>query len=169
MTIAQTPHDDRSAPSPVEYVARRGMAPTAQLYEVLRTHRSRQSMSRQLDTLRRENLAVPPSPHRSRVRCVTPTTAQPTRGWSALHDQPSHPIVSGAAASLKALHTLTAFRQTRSLSRRPPTATTTPPPTASIVNSIALGVFVEVDGLSMGRGELPGRTAIRSPRASCWL
>ncbi|MFJ3229137.1 replication-relaxation family protein [Streptomyces sp. NPDC086783] len=112
---------DAFTPSPVEplahqllaTLAQHRMATTAQLHVLLRPDRTRQSVSQQLNTLRRANLvdfAVLPQAYRSRVWYLTPKAARLTRDWPALRGRPPYPITSGSAASLKTPHTLTVLR-----------------------------------------------------------
>ncbi|WP_406368385.1 replication-relaxation family protein [Streptomyces sp. NBC_00647] len=123
MTTAQPPQNIVAGftPSPVEplahqllaTLAQHRMATTHQLHVLLRPDRTRQSVSQQLNTLRREHLvdfAVLPQAHRTRVWFLTPKAARLTRDWPALRGRPPYPIASGSAASLKTPHTLTVLR-----------------------------------------------------------
>ncbi|MFD5633636.1 replication-relaxation family protein [Streptomyces sp. NPDC127077] len=123
MTNAQSSHDAAAGftPSPVEplthqllaALAQHRMATTHQLHVLLRPDRTRQSVSLQLNALRREHLvdfAVLPQAHRTRVWYLTPKAARLTRDWPALRGRPPYPITSGSAASLKTPHTLTVLR-----------------------------------------------------------
>ncbi|WP_432190003.1 replication-relaxation family protein [Streptomyces sp. Tue6028] len=124
MITAPPPKDDAVegfTPSPVEplahqllaTLAQHRMATTHQLHILLRPDRTRQSVSQQLNTLRRQNLvefAVLPQAYRSRVWYLTPKAARLTRGWPALRGRPPYPITSDSAASLKTPHTLTVLR-----------------------------------------------------------
>ncbi|MFI1768963.1 replication-relaxation family protein [Streptomyces sp. NPDC020800] len=108
-------------PSPVEplahqllaALAQHRMASTQQLHLLLRPDRTRQSVSEQLNKLRREHLvefAVLPQSHRTRVWYLTPKGARLTSDWPALRGRPPYPITSATAASLKTPHTLTVVR-----------------------------------------------------------
>ncbi|WP_435224298.1 replication-relaxation family protein [Streptomyces sp. Tue6028] len=124
MNTAQPPqHDspDGFTPSTIEplahqllaTLAQHRMATTHQLHVLLRPDRTRQSVSQQLNTLRRERLvdfAVLPQAYRTRVWYLTPKAARLTRDWPALRGRPPYPITSGSAASLKTPHTLTVLR-----------------------------------------------------------
>ncbi|MEU4086435.1 replication-relaxation family protein [Streptomyces aureus] len=121
MTTSQPEAADAFTPSPGEplahqllaTLAQHRMATTAQLHVLLRPDRTRQSVSQQLNTLRRESLvdfAVLPQSYRSRVWYLTPTAARLTRDWPALRGRPPYPITSASAASLKTPHTLTVLR-----------------------------------------------------------
>lgn len=104
---------DTFTPRPVEPLAQHRTATTAQLHVLLRPDRTRQSVSQQLNALRRENLvdfAVLPQAYRSRVWHLTPKAARLTRDWPALRGRPPYPITSGTTASLKTPHTLTVLR-----------------------------------------------------------
>ncbi|MER5386389.1 replication-relaxation family protein [Streptomyces sp. NPDC002688] len=123
MTTGQPPHQaaDGFTPSPAEplahqllaTLAQHRMATTHQLHVLLRPDRTRQSVSQQLNTLRREHLvdfSVLPQAYRTRVWYLTPKAARLTRDWPALRGRPPYPITSGSAASLKTPHTLTVLR-----------------------------------------------------------
>ncbi|MGW3911525.1 replication-relaxation family protein [Streptomyces sp. NPDC005070] len=125
MTTTRPPQDitaaDGFTPSPVEplahqllaTLAQHRMATTHQLHVLLRPDRTRQSVSQQLNTLRREHMvgfAVLPQSHRSRVWYLTPKAARLTRDWPALRGRPPYPITSSNAVSLKTPHTLTVLR-----------------------------------------------------------
>lgn len=108
-------------PSPVEplahqllaTLAQHRMATTNQLHVLLRPDASRQSVSQQLNVLRREHLVefvVLPQAHRTRVWYLTPKGARLTRDWPALRGRPPYPITTTTAASLKTPHTLTVVR-----------------------------------------------------------
>ncbi|MEV6537237.1 replication-relaxation family protein [Streptomyces sp. NPDC051639] len=124
MTAAQPPQPANAAgftPSPTEplahqllaALAQHRMATTHQLHVLLRPDRTRQTVSQQLNTLRRDRLvdfAVLPQAHRTRVWYLTPKAGRLTRDWPALRGRPPYPITSGSAASLKTPHTLTVLR-----------------------------------------------------------
>ncbi|WP_328457581.1 replication-relaxation family protein [Streptomyces sp. NBC_00386] len=125
MTTAHPPRDTTATagftPSPVEplahqllaTLAQHRLATTHQLHVLLRPDRTRQSVSQQLNALRRERMvdfAVLPQAYRSRVWYLTPKAARLTRDWPALRGRPPYPITSGSAVSLKTPHTLTVLR-----------------------------------------------------------
>lgn len=97
----------------VAAIAQHRLATTAQLHALLRPAASRQTISYQLNRLRRQLIVdhtVLPQSNRSRAWFLTPEGARVTRDWPQLRGRPPYPITSASAASLKTPHTLTVLR-----------------------------------------------------------